>query len=125
MSTVFSATFIVRHAVAVLVRRRFGPVADHQHRPVGRPGIISAPQRHRAVQSGRLVPAGPLQGQPAHLRVRPGLAAFGAGRVAVRAEEHQTAVVPQAAPETQHGQQVCDDRSLICAVCARFVFETF
>lgn len=99
----------MRHTVAVHLRRRAGLVADHQHHAVGGARIAQPPrrrrrrqQRDRAVQPGHVVAARPLQGQPARVRVRPGLAAAGAGRVAVRAEEHQTPVVPQVAPKAQH-----------------------
>lgn len=109
----------MRHTVVVLVRRRVGLVADHQHVPVCGARVAQPPATAAAsvpaaaaaaqhchnspVQSGHVVAAGPpLQGQPADLRVRPGLATVGVGRVAVRAQEHQTALVPQAPFETQH-----------------------
>lgn len=116
------ATIIVRHTVVVLVRRRVGLVADHQHDPVCGARVAQSPATAAAaasvpaaaqhclngpVQSGHVVAAGPpLQGQPAGLRVRPGLATAGVGRVAVRAQEYQTALVPQTPFETQHRQQV-------------------
>lgn len=94
----------MRHAVAVHVRRSPGLVADHQHHAVGGTRIAQPPrhQRHGPFQPGHVVAARSLQGQPAHVRVRPGLAAAGARRVAVRPEKHQTPVVPQVAPEAQH-----------------------
>lgn len=101
----FSATFIVRHTVAVHVRCGFGFVAHHQHHPV-RSTRIAEPQRDRPVEPGHLVVTRPLQSQPSRVRVRPGLAIVGSGRVSIRTQKHQTTLVPQTTPKTQYRYQV-------------------